>query len=77
MTTTLRALLVITIAFGVSARLRADTHTFVPTAFYNTYSFAHPPALRIKPGEECQLPEVQAQFHCLPGRYPLRPPPKH
>jgi hypothetical protein len=33
--------------------------------------------LRIKPGQECQLPEVQAEFHCLPGRYPLRAPPKH
>ena len=31
--------------------LHADTHRFVPTHFYNTYSFAHPPALRIKPGD--------------------------
>lgn len=29
----------------------ADTHRFVPTRFYNTYSFAHPPALQIKPGD--------------------------
>jgi acetamidase/formamidase len=27
------------------------THTFVPDRFYNTFSFAHPPALRIRPGE--------------------------
>src|SRR5688500_16154040 len=27
------------------------THTFTPDRFYNTFSFAHPPALRIKPGE--------------------------
>src|SRR5258705_1740378 len=27
-----------------SAHARAETHTFVPTVFYNTYSFAHPPA---------------------------------
>ena len=27
------------------------THTFVPERFYNTFSAAHPPALRIKPGE--------------------------
>jgi hypothetical protein len=33
--------------------------------------------LRIKPGQECSLPEVQAQFHCLPGRYPLKLPSKH
>ena len=60
MTTTLRALLVTTIAFGVSARLTADTHTFVPTAFYNTYSFAHPPALRIKPGDRVVTKTIDA-----------------
>ncbi len=27
------------------------TRTFTPERFYNTFSFAHPPALRIKPGE--------------------------
>jgi acetamidase/formamidase len=27
------------------------TRTFLPERFYNTFSFAHPPALRIKPGE--------------------------
>ena len=27
------------------------THTFLPNTFYNTFSGAHPPALRIKPGE--------------------------
>src|SRR5688500_10442530 len=25
--------------------------TFIPERFYNTFSFAHPPAMRIKPGE--------------------------
>jgi acetamidase/formamidase len=28
-----------------------QTHRFVPTTFYTTYSFAHPPALRIRPGD--------------------------
>lgn len=27
------------------------TRTFLPERFYNTFSFAHPPAMRIKPGE--------------------------
>jgi acetamidase/formamidase len=27
------------------------THTFLPDRFYNTFSAAHPPALRIRPGE--------------------------
>jgi hypothetical protein len=34
-----------------SSRIDAETHRFTPTSFYNTYSFAHPPALRIKPGD--------------------------
>lgn len=28
-----------------------QTHRFQPTTYYSTYSFAHPPALRIKPGD--------------------------
>src|SRR5262247_4872763 len=28
-----------------------QTHRFVPDKFYTTYSFAHPPALRIRPGD--------------------------
>src|SRR5439155_5357197 len=42
------------------ARLTADTHAFVPTAFYNTYSFAHPPALRIKPGDRVVTKTIDA-----------------
>jgi amidase len=34
-----------------SATLAADTHRFTPERFHNTFSFAHPPALRIKPGD--------------------------
>jgi amidase len=48
------------IVLGVSARLKADTHTFVPTAFYNTYSFAHAPALRIKPGDRVVTKTIDA-----------------
>jgi len=29
----------------------SETHRFNPTVYYSTYSFAHPPALRIKPGD--------------------------
>ena len=38
----------------------AETHRFVPTAFYNTFSFAHPPALRIKPGDTVITSTVDA-----------------
>ncbi|MEO8259935.1 MAG: acetamidase/formamidase family protein [Acidobacteriota bacterium] len=34
-----------------TATLRADTHRFVPTAFYSTFSGDHAPALRIKSGD--------------------------
>lgn len=30
---------------------QAGPHRYVPERFYNTFSFAHPPALKIKPGE--------------------------
>jgi amidase len=46
--------------FGLAAALLASIsvtaqtpapRTFIPDRFYNTFSFAHPPAMRIKPGE--------------------------
>ncbi len=46
--------------FGLAAVLLASisvtaqtpaSRTFIPDRFYNTFSFAHPPAMRIKPGE--------------------------
>lgn len=45
--------------FGMTAGLcvpaapvaQQQTHRFQPTTYYTTYSFAHPPALRIKPGD--------------------------
>jgi acetamidase/formamidase len=44
----------------VVAHLSAETHRFVPIAFYNTYSFAHPPALRIKPGDRVVTKTIDA-----------------
>lgn len=44
----------------MSPVLRADTHRFSPTTFYNTYSFAHPVALRIKPGDRVITETVDA-----------------
>ena len=38
----------------------AETHIFIPTVFYNTYSFAHPPALRIKPGDRVLTKTIDA-----------------
>jgi amidase len=39
------------VMLAAHADLGADTHKFVPTAFYSTFSGAHPPALRIKTGD--------------------------
>src|SRR5262245_38734840 len=38
----------------------AETHRFVPDRFYNTYSAAHPPALRIKPGDRVVTKTIDA-----------------
>jgi len=51
--------LVVSLLGGVPA-LRADTHRLAPDKFYNTYSFAHPPALRIKSGDRVITRTVDA-----------------
>jgi len=43
-----------------AVRLSAETHRFVPTQFYNTYSAAHPPVLRIKPGDHVVTKTIDA-----------------
>jgi acetamidase/formamidase len=46
---------------ALSAPARAQqTHQYVPDRFYNTYSFAHPPALRIKPGDRVATKTIDA-----------------
>ena len=52
--------LALAIATAASALVGAETHRFVPTTFYNTYSFAHPPALRIKPGDRVVTKTIDA-----------------
>ena len=38
----------------------AETHRFTPTIYYNTYSFAHPPALRITSGDRVVTQTIDA-----------------
>ena len=38
----------------------SQTHRFTPTTFYTTYSFAHPPALRLKPGDRVVTKTIDA-----------------
>jgi amidase len=39
----------------------AETHRFQPTEFYNTFSGAHAPALRIKPGDHVVTSTIDAR----------------
>ena len=48
------------ILLAISPVVRAETHQFIPTVFYTTYSFAHPPALRIKPGDRVVTKTIDA-----------------
>ena len=49
-----------TVVLVASSRIKAETHRFTPTVFHNTYSFAHPPALRIKPGDRVVTKTIDA-----------------
>ncbi len=40
--------------------LVAETHRLIPERFYNTYSEAHPPALRIRPGDRVVTKTIDA-----------------
>jgi amidase len=51
--------LVVCLAVACSP-IAAETHRFIPDKFYNTYSFAHPPALRIKPGDRVATKTIDA-----------------
>ncbi len=55
-------------AITISTVARADTHRFMPEKFYNTYSFAHPPALRIKPGDRVVTRTIDAAGTDLDGK---------
>src|SRR5260370_5134828 len=54
------ALIAITLSVGASVRTAAETHRFIPQQFYNPYSFAHPPALHIKPGDRVATKTIDA-----------------
>jgi amidase len=55
-----RSWLVLVLAVALTASLRAETHRFTPQQFFNTYSVAHPPALRVKPGDRVVTRTVDA-----------------
>ena len=56
----IRALAIVAAAVSVAAAQTPATHRFVPERFYNTFSFAHQPALRIKPGDRVVTKTIDA-----------------
>lgn len=42
------------------APVAAETHRFTPTVYYGTFSFAHPPVLRIRPGDRVITKTIDA-----------------
>ncbi len=60
MTTRTWTLGLLALLLASAPRVSADTHRFVPNRYYNTFSFAHPPALRVKPGDRVITKTVDA-----------------
>jgi amidase len=57
----MRTIFVVCVMCAITAPApSAETHRFVPEAFYNTYSAAHPPALHIKPGDRVVTRTIDA-----------------
>jgi amidase len=55
-----RAALLLICAGVVTLAQAPTTHRYTPERFYNTFSFAHPPALRIKPGDRVVTKTIDA-----------------
>jgi amidase len=49
------------LTLALTATVSAATHRFEPTKFYNTFSGAHPPVLRIKPGDTVVTSTIDAR----------------
>ena len=67
--TSFKSLLLGSIAAAmVTTAAQAETHRFNPTQYYNTYSFAHPPALHIKSGDTVITKTIDAAGVDLNGK---------
>ena len=55
-----KTLAFLVLASAVVTAQAPATRTFMPERFYNTFSFAHPPAMRIKPGERIITKTIDA-----------------
>jgi acetamidase/formamidase len=50
----------LTLAALIPAHVGAETHQFVPTRFFNTFSGAHPPVLKIRSGDRVVTKTIDA-----------------
>src|SRR5215470_9726891 len=60
MTLALRSVAALVFVHTIAATGLSETHRFEPKVFYNTFSGAHPPALRIKPGDRVNTYTIDA-----------------
>lgn len=49
------------LVFAVATTAFGEIHRFTPKQFHNTFSFAHPPALKIKPGDRVVTQTIDAR----------------
>jgi amidase len=49
------------LALGITCTGSAEMHRFEPTEFHNTFSFAHKPVLRVKPGDQILTKTIDAR----------------
>ena len=69
----LLAILPLVLPSGPSHAL-AETHRFEPTAYHNTFSFAHEPVLRINPGDRVMTRTIDARGYDADGQQVGMPP---
>src|SRR5688500_10682876 len=66
--TSRRVLVPLAFIVAISSPMRAASHRLVTDRFYNTFSFAHPPVLRIKPGDRVITKTIDAAGADWEGR---------
>ena len=52
--------IILAVALSAAPSHAQTTHEFTATTYYNTFSFAHPPALRISPGDRVVTKTIDA-----------------
>ena len=55
-----RLVVLVAAALGPTTRATGETIRYIPEKFHNTYSFAHPPAIHVKPGDRVVTKTIDA-----------------